>query len=204
MAEFRKPSNGKMSKMGNGSLQFESYPMDKIYSPYDGRVISVSFSSCGGNVQIEHSFRGSTLISNLCEVSTIFVARGDRVSSGQVIGKLGGNILEYSLEDQRGNKVNPSVYFGSSDTEPKQERKKSETKKKQEYTNRKSKSDSSSSFELTPGLTVAHQVFADMLGAPLNIFKGKNFFKPGKLFKENIDSNQKLTEEIERIKSLLK
>ena len=129
MAEFRKPSNGKMSKMGNGSLQFESYPMDKIYSPYDGRVISVSFSSCGGNVQIEHSFRGSTLISNLCEVSTIFVARGDRVSSGQVIGKLGGNILEYSLEDQRGNKVNPSVYFGSSDTEPKQERKKSETKK---------------------------------------------------------------------------
>lgn len=230
MAVFRKPSNGKMSKLGDDSLQFESYPMDNIYSPYDGRVISVSMSDCGGNIRIEHNFRGSTLISNLCEVATILVVRGDRVVSGQVVGKLGGNILEYSLEDLRGNKVNPKNFFGESGDLPTENDKDKKTPepKKPKTSNVGDKDDKE--WKVTPGLTVAHQVFADLLASPTKIFKDKKFFKPGKLFKgtksedddsktkknfffnpgkllrknEEVEFKKKLTEEIDRIKSLLK
>ena len=207
MSVFVKPSNGKMKTLGNDSLQFESYPMDKIYSPYEGRVVSVSQSSCGGNIMIEHNFKGSVLISNICEAATILVARGDKVSSGQVVGRLGGSTLEYSLEDSRGNKLNPKSFFGvsgddSTSTETETKKKGSNSKNSNNYTKK------SDGFELTPGLTIAHQVFADMLAAPLNIFKGKKMFTPGKLFKgktsESISNQEKLIEEIQRIKTLLK
>jgi len=213
MSVFVKPSNGKMKNLGNNSLQFESYPMDKIYSPYEGRVVSVSQSSCGGNIMIEHNFKGSVLISNICEAATILVARGERVSSGQLIGRLGGSILDYSLEDSRGNKLNPKSFFGLSGEDKKQEeRKKEKNKSDRYYKNYEKKSDS---FEVTPGLTIAHQVFADMLAAPLKalasplkMFKGVKMFTPGKLLKgktsESISNQEKLIEEIQRIKSLLK
>lgn len=206
MSVFVKPSNGKMKTLGNDSLQFESYPMDKIYSPYEGRVVSTSQSSCGGNIVIEHNFKGSVLISNICEAATILVARGDKVSSGQVVGRLGGSTLDYSLEDSRGNKLNPKSFFGvSGDDSTSIETKKEKTKSKEKYKNYEKKSDG---FELTPGLTIAHQVFADMLAAPLNIFKGKKMFTPGKLFKgktsESVSNQEKLIEEIQRIKTLLK
>jgi hypothetical protein len=155
---------------------------------------------------IEHNFKGSVLISNICEAATILVARGDKVSSGQVVGRLGGSTLEYSLEDSRGNKLNPKSFFGvSGDDSTSTETKKEKTKSKEKYKNYEKKSDG---FELTPGLTIAHQVFADILAAPLNIFKGKKIFTPGKLFKgktsESISNQEKLIEEIQRIKSLLK
>jgi hypothetical protein len=207
MSVFVKPSNGKMSTLGNDSLQFESYPMDKIYSPYEGRVVSVSQSSCGGNIMIEHNFKGSVLISNICEAATILVARGDRVISGQVVGRLGGNTLEYSLEDPRGNKVNPKSFFGLSGDNNKPEDKE-KNKDKEKYKEKEYYKKKSDGFERTRGLTIAHQVFADALGAPLRIFKGKKMFTPGKLFKgkktESISNQEKLVEEIQRIKSLLK
>jgi hypothetical protein len=209
MSVFVKPSNGKMKTLGNDSLQFESYPMDKIYSPYEGRVVSTSQSSCGGNIVIEHNFKGSIVISNICEAATILVSRGDKVSSGQVVGRLGGNILEYSLEDSRGNKLNPKSFFGvSGDDSKSKEKEKEKTKSKEK--NKKDNSDGKESddFKVTPGLTIAHQVFADMLAAPLKVFKGKKMFTPGKLFKgkktESISNQGKLMEEIQRIKSLLK
>jgi hypothetical protein len=207
MSVFVKPSNGKMKTLGNDSLQFESYPMDKIYSPYEGRVVSVSQSSCGGNIVIEHNFKGSILISNICEAATILVARGERVSSGQVIGRLGGSILDYSLEDSRGNKLNPKSFFGVSGDDSKS-KEKEKTKSKEKYKKYDPDEKESDGFKVTPGLTIAHQVFADALGAPLRIFKGKKMFTPGKLFKgkktESISNQGKLIEEIQRIKSLLK
>jgi hypothetical protein len=135
------------------------------------------------------------------------VARGDRVSSGQVVGRLGGSTLEYSLEDSRGNKLNPKSFFGLSGEgdkpEDKDKDKEKEKKKKEEKYKKKS-----DGFELTPGLTIAHQVFADMLSAPLKVFKDVKMFTPGKLFKgkktESISNQGKLIEEIQRIKSLLK
>jgi len=223
MSVFVKPSNGKMKSSGNDSLQFESYPMDKIYSPYEGRVVSISQSSCGGNIRIEHNFKGSTLISNICEAATILVSRGDRVSSGQVVGKLGSSTLEYSLEDSRGSKLNPKSFFGVSGDNSKKTfgvsgdnskstEKKRKTKSKEKYQNYEKKSDG---FEVTPGLTIAHQLFADTLAAPLKVlasplkmFKGVKMFTPGKLLKgktsESISNQEKLIEEILRIKSLLK
>lgn len=212
MSVFVKPSNGKMKSSGNDSLQFESYPMDKIYSPYEGRVVSTSQSSCGGNIRIEHNFKGSTLISNICEAATILVSRGDRVSSGQVVGKLGSSTLEYSLEDSRGSKLNPKSFFGVSGDNSKSTEKKRKTKSKEKYQNYEKKSDG---FEVTPGLTIAHQLFADTLAAPLKVlasplkmFKGVKMFTPGKLLKgktsESISNQEKLIEEILRIKSLLK
>jgi len=209
MSVFVKPSNGKMKTLGNDSLQFESYPMDKIYSPYEGRVVSVSQSSCGGNIMIEHNFKGSVLISNICEAATILVARGDRVSSGQVVGRLGGSTLEYSLEDSRGNKLNPKSFFGlSGDSNQPEDKEKDKDKDKEKYKEKEYYKKKSDGFELTPGLTIAHQVFADMLSAPLKVFKGVKMFTPGKLFKgktsESISNQEKLIEEIQRIKSLLK
>ena len=157
-------------------------------------------------VAVEHNFKGSTLISNICDAATILVSRGDKVSSGQVVGKLGGSTIEYSLEDSRGSKLNPKSFFGvSGDDSKPAETSKEKTKSKGKYKSHEKKSDG---FEVTPGLTIAHQVFADALGAPLRIFKGKKMFTPGKLFKgktsESISNQEKLIEEIQRIKSLLK
>lgn len=218
MAEFVKPSSGRMTKLSDDSFEFEGYPMDKVFSPTDGRVTKVSLSSCGGLIEIEHNFNGDYLMSRFCQVQTILVSSGDRVGTRQVIGKYGGSSIIYTLMNSRGSVLNAKSYFGSSSSSsssnPTGERNSTKPKSNTTQTTGNYSNQPTKGIKITKGLGLPHQILADLLGSPKGIFKDKYFFKPGKLFQkksknENVNQtsdefDRLLSEEINKIKSLLK
>jgi hypothetical protein len=182
MSTFIKPINGSSNKKGDNVLEYAGYNMQEILSPYDGVVTTTSYSSCGGNIKIKHNFNGSTIYSEFCGVNTILVSRGDNVSTGQKIGRFGSNPVEFSINDGFSN-LSPSRFFGVSGEKPENKttrNKGEETKPKSQNIKTYGDDTSTGAFKRTKGLTITHQVFADALAAPLNMFKGKSFFTPAK------------------------
>ena len=208
MNSFQKPSSGNITKKENSVIEFSSYNLDDVLSPFNGQVTNVSASRCNGNIEIKHKFKGDTIYSNFCNVPTILVSRGDSVSTGQKIGKFGVNPIEYSINDGSRN-LSTKLFFGQSDFKEKKEREIDFFKKPKDepYNPEKEKF---GKFEKTKGLSVGQQVLADLLGSPLRAMKNTPFFKPGKFFQkskktnESVDFENRLLEEIQKIKSLLK
>ena len=211
MSTFQKPSTGSSSKKGDNMIEFSSYVLDNIYSPFDGKVTNLSNSRCGGNIEIKHNFRGQNIYSNFCGVSTIYVSRGDTVNTGQKIGMFGSSPIEYSINDGISN-LNPRNFFDVSDTEQirnKEKKTSREELKPLDLSNQPNK-EVFGKFVKTKGLSAGQQVMVDLLGSPLRAMKNTPFFKPGKFFQkskktnESVDFENRLLEEIQKIKSLLK
>ena len=193
MSTFQKPSTGSSSKKGDNMIEFSSYVLDNIYSPFDGKVTNLSNSRCGGNIEIKHNFRGDT------------------VNTGQKIGMFGSSPIEYSINDGISN-LNPRNFFGVSDTEQirnKEKKTSREELKPLDLSNQPNK-EVFGKFVKTKGLSAGQQVMVDLLGSPLRAMKNTPFFKPGKFFQkskktnESVDFENRLLEEIQKIKSLLK
>jgi len=207
MAEFRKPSSGSSSKKGDNIVEFSSYPLDNVYSPFDGTVTNLSSSKCGGNIEIKHIFRGQKVYSNFCGVSTIYVSRGDSVSTGQKIGMFGTSPIEYSINDGMNN-LNTRNFFGVSDTETTSKKEKEAPKEKPKIKDFGDESNKEifGKFVKTTGLSAGQQVMADLLGAPLKFMANTPFInrKPKKKTSNNEEFEDSLNEEIIKIKSLMK
>jgi hypothetical protein len=202
MSTFQKPSTGSITKKDNNVLEFSSFKLDNINSPFAGVVTDVSQTDCGGKVKLKHVFNGNTLYSKFCNVSTILVSRGENVNGGEKIGKFGDKPVEYVLSDG-GKNLNPKDFFGEVESK-KTETNKERTSKSSDYRTEKKR-----------GLTVPQEIAIDAISLPLKM--GKDFAKgliskpwqmlkdlPSNILPKKEGFERDLNEEIERIKSLLK
>jgi hypothetical protein len=194
MAKFIKPSSGSMSESGN-DVEFDDSNMSKIVSPYDGVTTKVSLTDCGGRVVIKHDLGSETVTSEFCGVSTISTYTGERLSQGGKVGYFGSSPIKYSILDSRGNKLNPKDYFGKS------------------YGDNKTPKNKTKDININPEKSTVKKtsILGDLamsaLESPLKYF-GKEIsqnFWPSKFKKESTDdSDNVLSEEIQRIKTLMK
>ena len=204
MAEFKTPYSGTKKSIGDKKLELQGKELDKILSPYDGVVEVAS----GNEIIIKHNIDGKTIYSNFKNVGNILTSRGQNVTSGSPLGRFGSNPIEFYLDDGSKNldtgdfigktfgKTNAGGDSGSnrrsSGSDSESESKDSKLRGRKDY----------GAFKLTQGLSPFHQVWADTLAIPLTMATGavSNIFPK----KENFESQKKLIEEIERIKTLLK
>jgi hypothetical protein len=197
MSKFIKPSSGSMSTSGN-DVEFDDSNLSKIVSPYEGVTTKVSLTDCGGRIVIKHDLGSETVTSEFCGVSTISTYTGERLSQGDKIGSFGSSPIKYSILDSRGNKLNPKDYFG-----------KSYGDNKTNKTPKNKTRDDNSGYEKSSvkKTSILGDLAMSALESPLKYF-GKEIsqnFWPSKFKKESIDnSDNVLSEEIQRIKTLMK
>jgi hypothetical protein len=131
-------------------------------------------------------------------VSTISTYTGERLSQGDKIGSFGTSPIKYSISDSRGNKLNPKDYFGKSYGNTNTGNKPKD--KPRDY---------NSGYEKSSGkkTSILGDLAMSALESPLKYFGNeisKNFW-PSRFKKESIDdSDNILSEEIQRIKTLMK
>ena len=101
--KFIEPASG-TKKGSSKSFVYQSYDGDRIISPYDGEVVSVSTTECDGNIRIKHNFDGKTIYSNFCGVGRSNVLSGQNVYQSKPIGSFGNKEIKFEVIDKNGNK----------------------------------------------------------------------------------------------------
>lgn len=168
-----------------------SYFSSKIVAPYDGDVVEVDPSVCDGKIKIKHNINGLYYFSEFCNVNRIQVRQGEFVRKNENIGDLGDNSLKVHVYDNNGNKYPISKFIKDSDKKP-EEKSKYKTDDKVEYKDN-SRSEYPGEFTLP----------INTLLTPLTIFNDMMSYK-GKKKKKKVEEDEKINEEIDRIKELLK
>ena len=155
---------------------------------------------------IKHNIDGKTIYSNFRNVGTILISRGQNVTSGSPLGRFGSNPIEFYLDDgsknlDTGDFIGKTFGKTKTDGNSGSNRRSSGSYSDSEDSKLRGRKDYGA-FKLTQGLSPFHQVWADTLAIPLTMATGavSNIFPK----KENFESQKKLIEEIERIKTLLK
>lgn len=175
---FTNPAPFSRAKKTSKSWEFESYQNDRLFSPFEGEVIDTG-SECGGFIKIEHRVKDENVYSKFCGVGRISVLSGNRVRKNEVIGYFGSNPIKFSIVDRRDNNLKIDTFY----TETKEKQK--EPEKKQKETSYSSGSSKEIAKNLIKGLALSP-------------------FIPFYLMGKKKENEEKVNEEINRIKSLLK
>ena len=207
MKNFIKPVNGgQVSYRGDKKMIISSFNGDRVLSTYDGIITESDPTQCGGFIQIEHDINNKAHFSNYCNVGRIMIGRRVPVRQGETIGYVGDDNLEYEIFNSNGHKQSLHSFFtiknNDKDDKTKKEKPK-EVKTPEIKTSKQTYFDKLNSSE--PGL---HSLTKNLIVAPFHVtdFIGKKV-KQGinKLkSKKDEENEQKVNEEIDRIKQLLK
>jgi len=165
-----------------------------IVSPYDGDVIETDPSVCNGKIRIKHNINGLFYYTEFCNVNRIKVRNGEFIRKNETVGDLGDNSLKVYVYDNTGRKHSVSEFIKTSNEktiDPKKE-KKVEKDSNYNYYNDNPRKDK------YPGILTLP---INMALAPLSIFNDMMSYK-GK--KKKVEEDEKINEEINRIKELLK
>lgn len=163
-----------------------------IVSPYDGDIVETDPSVCNGKIRIKHNINALSYYTEFCNVNRIKVRTGEFIRQNEVIGDLGDNNLKVYVYDNTGKKHSVSEFIKTSDkkqVEPKKEKEKTSNDNYNKDYNPKSK---------YPGL---YTLPINAMLTPLTIFNDMMSYK-GK--KKKVEEDEKINEEIDRIKKLLK
>jgi hypothetical protein len=177
------------------TLSLISHPQTKLISPYDGIVVYDMTPNCDNMIKIKHFVDDEIVYSVFCGVETQRVSNGDKVRRGDLIGKFGDNQIKYYIIDSNDRKKNIKGYFNRKDEK--------QTKKEKVTT---------TTTTIKPRYNDTNlenpNPFMDIMLSPFSIVKslGKEVKKDvKKLFsKKKDDNDNSLTEEILRIKNLMK
>jgi hypothetical protein len=167
-----------------------------IVSPYDGDVVEVDPSVCNGKIRIKHNINGLFYYTEFCNVNRIKVRNGEFIRKNEIIGDLGDKSLKVYVYDNTGRKHSVSEFIKTSNKktiDPKKE-KKIEKDSNYNYYNDNPRKDKYPGI-LTLPINVAL--------APLSIFNDMMSYK-GKKKNKKVEEDEKINEEINRIKELLK
>jgi len=217
MKDFISPVKyGKLLSISIGKKYvYEPESNDRIIAPYDGVVNEIDNSKCNGLIRLQHYVNGNIYYSEICGInsSDIFISIGMKVSQGEMLSKCGNENIIYEIKDSRYEKLPLMTFFTLSsnkkeDTE-KEENKKEEKKKeennkeekKKEENNKEEnkkgwKPDFSKKIMLPDLFTTALLTPIDFANKALSSYKGKKETKE--------EDDEKLMEDIKRIKELLK
>jgi hypothetical protein len=191
MPVYQKPIS-KSYTVSNKTLVFDSSPNQTIYNPFDGMVKELSDTKCGGYIKILHSLSDRKLESSFCNVGSIArtLSKNQKISSGKPIGETSNEKLKLTISEN-GSNVDPVNYIDSEITN------KSKSKSSTSSKTKDNKREYSSDIHLGP-LT---RLLAKGIETPFNMLRDMPIL-PGKFKNESKDLN--ITEEIDRIKKLMK
>jgi hypothetical protein len=165
-----------------------------IVSPYDGDIVETDPSVCNGKIRIKHNINALSYYTEFCNVNRIKVRTGEFIRQNEVIGDLGDNNLKVYVYDNTGKKHSVSEFIKTSNEktiDPK-------TADKADKADKYDKSSNYTSKSKYPGL---YTLPFNAVLAPLTIFNNMMSYK-GK--KKKVEEDEKINEEINRIKKLLK
>jgi hypothetical protein len=193
---FINPSTyGEIKFIDNKNASLISHPNSKLSSPYAGVVVYDMTPDCENSIKIKHSFNNEIVYSVFCGIGQQIVANGDKIKQGEMIGKFGDNKIKYFIVDSDDRKKPLENFFN-----PKE---KSDNKKDKITTTTTTLKQKSSDNELP-------NPFMDILLSPFSLATslGQEIKKDvkGLFSKKKKDDEEKdsLTEEILRIKKLMK
>ena len=164
-----------------------------IVSPYDGDVVETDPSVCNGKIRIKHNLNALSYYTEFCNVNRIKVRTGEFIRQNEVIGDLGDNNLKVYVYDNAGKKHSVSEFIKTSD-------KKLENPKKEKWVDKEEDRRYYDDYDNNdlPGM---YTLPINTLLTPLTIFNNMMSYK-GK--KKKVEEDEKINEEINRIKRLLK
>ena len=222
MMESNKITHGDID-LKSKSAELKSYRMDKVMSPYDGEVVKTNNNSCpNGYLLIQHNIGGSKFYSQYCGVNSPIVHLSDNVRGGATLGFFSDDLITYSVLSSNLDYINPKMFlngslFNDEETNLKsKEKNKKEPKEPKKYRNPKDYEINALSPVTLPIEFVGNQILkgANIAGKELKKM-GKGMFqlhnkekddrlKKAREDKDNVDNNQSLNENIQKIKRLLK
>jgi len=200
MERFSNPAPyGEMkSSIMSKSVDLISYPNSKLTNPYDGVIVFDRTPSCENLIKIKHEFNGENLYSEFCNVGKSFVSPGDRIRQGQIIGYFSDDKISYSIKNDDDKKIDVSKYMRG--VEKRKEETVTTKPEKEEPKVEKPKNDNNKDVG-------SGNIFLDTLLSPFSI---ANDITSGvgreikKSFKEDYINNKRLTEQIDKIKKIIK
>lgn len=209
MSEFnypiRKSSDPNISQNAKSVYLESPFTTEPLMSPYDGVVYTVDPKDCNGLIVIRHNFDNKSLYSRFCNVSSIQVYNGVRVKKGDLIGYLGGQKIKWTVVDDSGEEQKIAYFFTKKDTkttteEPPIEKKTEKNKKEKDSKKEKIYTiDDKDKFETKSGLL---DFFLDVATLPL---AAATFDRTKvKKKKEDEKEDEQLSEQIQRIKKLIR
>ena len=196
MIKFSNPVPGSKIQESQFSKTVElfSFPNDSVISPYNGIIVSYDPNNCGGKMKIKHVVNNDTYFSEFCNlVSPSSFFSGVQVREGQTIGQLGSNNLEYTIKNSNGDKQKVKDFLSGVDSD---KEKKKKTEDKIEVKTSDNKELDSLSNALLKGMLFPFGMISTTLE------KNKKKDEIGR--KEKEDLKNQVSEEIKRIKQLLK
>jgi murein DD-endopeptidase MepM/ murein hydrolase activator NlpD len=161
---------------------------DDVVSPYDGKVsmISQDQTSKKYSINISHSIEGKKYVSIISGLDSVDVSKGDKVSTNSVIGSVNkNNIITWKVIDENGKSVNVNIIDDNSDDSD------------DDFLNKKK---NSGSYNKHPNIPLPMQTAIKLnpIGMMMRAAKALTNVK------ESTQEQNVLTEEIQRIKSLMK
>lgn len=168
-------------------IKYNSLKGTKVVMPYKGTIKDFDSNTCNGKLEIKHKIDGKKYTSVLCGVESASKSSSE-LSEGEEIAEMSGNNLIWMLVDQAGDTQN--IYDIFKDKDDKDDKDGKDNKSKENKSVKKPKDYGFKADPITKRLI-------DLTTTPLklvNKFLGDN---------KNKDED-KLTEEINRIKQLLK
>ena len=95
-------------RLDNKGLNIQGTPGAQVRSIFDGEVSAVFNVGGSSGVMVRHG----SYISVYCNLGSVFVRRGQKVSTRQPIGTLGpDNVLQFQLRKEK-TKLNPELWLG--------------------------------------------------------------------------------------------
>ena len=95
-------------RLDNKGINIQAAPGAQVRSIFDGEVSAVFNAGGSSGVMIRHG----SYISVYCNLGSVFVRHGQKVSTRQPIGTLGpDNILQFQLRKEKA-KINPELWLG--------------------------------------------------------------------------------------------
>jgi hypothetical protein len=192
---------------------------DSIVAPFDGLINDVRHDKCDGFIQISHLIKNEVIYSNICGANkTIYVSTGMNVRKGDVIAVCGNSQVTYEIKNSNNEKLPIPPFFDKNNDykgdekekkEPKRDdKKKEEPIKDDKKDNKKNKTKEPKDYSEKKGLDFTDMripkeipnLFQTLLLTPFSVIeKGLKSKK-----KETKEEEEKLQEELIRIKKLLK
>jgi hypothetical protein len=190
------------------SVELFSSPDTKIVSPYDGVVIYDYTPMCEDSIKIMHTFDEKVIYSVFCGIKRPYVKYNDEVKQGSTIGKFLDDKVKYYIVDEDDEKQEIPTFFTKKvkDDKKKEKDDEPEDEKETKITTSPKNDETPNPFMdlfLSP-LYVAKHVGKEVKKDVKNLFSKKKDKKDDEDTKKDIEGEEnKLTEEIERIKKLM-
>jgi hypothetical protein len=196
MIKFSNPVPGSRIQESQFSKTVElfSFPNDSVISPYNGIIVSYDPNNCGGKMKIKHVVNNNTYFSEFCNlISNTSFFSGVQVREGQTIGQLGSNNLEYTIKNSNGDKQNVKDFLSGVDS--------NKEKKEKEENKLETKTSEDKGYGALGDALLKGMLFPfGMVSSTME--KNKKKDEIGR--KEKEDLKNQVSEEIKRIKELLK